>query len=102
MAALRTVRTAPPIPAYHAEQEEKRRLLQMLLVQYNDGRRKSLFCTAVNLLELPELHNAVRQAENAPGFAEMTQKEKSALVAEELRRAAERGQVELKLSRKKK
>lgn len=90
------------IPAYHAEQEEKCKLLHMLLAQYNDGRRKSLFCTAVNLLEPPELHNAVRQAENAPGFAEMTQKEKSALVAEELRRAAERGQVELKLRRKKK
>ena len=68
------------------------------------NRRKSADCfkCSINLLELPELHNAVRQAENAPGFAEMTQKEKSALVAEELRRAAERGQVELKLRRKKK
>lgn len=90
------------IPAYHAEQEEKCKLLRMLLAQYNDGRRKSLFCTAVNLLELTELQNAVRQAEGAPGFAGMTQKEKSALVAEELRRAAERGQIELKLRRKKK
>ncbi len=90
------------IPAYHAEQEEKALILRLLLAQYNNGRRKSLFYTAVNLLGLPELQNAVRRAEGAQGFAEMTQKEKSALVAEELRRAAERGQIDLKLRRKKK
>lgn len=90
------------IPAYHAEQEEKAELLRMLLARYNDGRRKSFFYTAANLLELPELRDAVRQAESAPGFADMAQKEKSALVAEELRRAAERSGTELKLRRKKK
>ena len=37
------------IPAYNAEQEEKRKLLDFLLSHYNDGRRKNLFCVAVNV-----------------------------------------------------
>ena len=40
------------IPAYNAEQEEKRKLLDFLLSHYNDGRRKNLFCVAVNLLTI--------------------------------------------------
>ncbi len=35
------------IPAYNAEQEEKRKILDFLLASYNDGRRKNLFCIAV-------------------------------------------------------
>ncbi len=43
------------IPAYNAEQEEKRKLLDFLLSHYNDGRRKNLFCVAVNLLTIKEI-----------------------------------------------
>ena len=45
------------IPAYNAEQEEKRKILDFLLASYNDGRRKNLFCIAVNLLEIGEIEN---------------------------------------------
>lgn len=45
------------IPAYNAEQEEKRKLLDFLLSHYNDGRRKNLFCVAVNLLTIKETIN---------------------------------------------
>lgn len=38
--------------AYNAEQIEKARILDGLLSGYNDGRKKALFCIAVNLLEL--------------------------------------------------
>lgn len=41
--------------AYNAEQIEKRRILDRLLAEYNDGRKKTLFCLAVNLLPLEEL-----------------------------------------------
>ena len=41
--------------AYHAEQAEKRRILDRLLAEYNDGRKKTLFCLAVNLLPLEDL-----------------------------------------------
>ena len=41
--------------AYNAEQVEKRQILDRLLAAYNDGRKKTLFCLAVNLLPLEEL-----------------------------------------------
>ena len=48
------------IPAYNAEQEEKRKLLDFLLSHYNDGRRKNLFCVAVNLLTIKEIDEAAK------------------------------------------
>ena len=41
--------------AYNREQAEKRRILDRLLAEYNDGRKKTLFCLAVNLLPLEDL-----------------------------------------------
>ena len=41
--------------AYNREQAEKRRILDRLLEEYNDGRKKTLFCLAVNLLPLEDL-----------------------------------------------
>ena len=46
------------IEAYNAEQTEKTELLNLLLANYNDGRKKTLFCVAVNLLELQEINDA--------------------------------------------
>lgn len=47
------------IEAYNREQQEKIEILQELLEQYNDGRKKTLFCLAVNLLELPSLRQGM-------------------------------------------
>lgn len=47
------------LDAYRAMLEEKEALLRFLLREYNDGRRKSLFCTAVNLLELADVRETV-------------------------------------------
>ena len=41
--------------AYIAEQNEKIDILSVLLRDYNDGRRKTFFCLAVNLLELEDI-----------------------------------------------
>ena len=89
------------IDAYNREQEEKARILDYLLSTCNDGRRKSLFCTAVNLLELPDLREA---AELLSGNEEMVQaslKERGAYAAGLLRERAERKGISLKLRRKK-
>ena len=43
---------------YAEEQREKAEILRALLEKYNDGRRKTLFCVAVNLLPLPVLRGA--------------------------------------------
>ena len=65
------------IPAYNAEQEEKRKILDFLLASYNDGRRKSLFCIAVNLLEIGEIENilqAVKSDKEFQGLSKILQK----------------------------
>ena len=43
------------IETYKAELNEKIKILQELLQNYDDGRRKSFFCTAINLLELDDV-----------------------------------------------
>ncbi len=87
--------------AYSAEQREKIEILQFLLDGFNDGRKKTLFCTAVNLLELPELREIVRKLSDGPAWGEAPLKEKAACAARLLQQAAEQRGVDLKLRRKK-
>ena len=47
--------------AYRAELEEKMEILRKLLLQYNDGRRKTFFCTAVNPVSYTHLDVYKRQ-----------------------------------------
>ena len=53
------------VDAYTLELQERMRMLDELLEGYNDGRRKSLFCAAAYLLELPALGSACRAAGRA-------------------------------------
>lgn len=41
--------------AYSKEQLEKSKILEYLLSEYNDGRKKTFYCVAVNLIEFYEL-----------------------------------------------
>ena len=43
------------IEAYKAELDEKISILEMLLQNHDNGRRKSFYCLAVNLLELEDI-----------------------------------------------
>ena len=55
------------IDRYNAELTQKMQALRFLLENYNDGRRKRLFCTAVNLLDLEDVQWVLRQiSEEAP------------------------------------
>ena len=85
--------------AYRAEQREKIGILCFLLEGFNDGRRKSFFAVAVNLLELPELREIVRQLTEEPDGLPL--KEKSSRAAGLLRQAAEAQGVILTLRKKK-
>ena len=49
------------IEAYKAELNEKVELLQELLKNYDDGRRRSFFCLAVNLLELQDIKAGIEK-----------------------------------------
>ena len=89
------------IEAYNAEQLEKIKILDILLSGFNDGRKKTLFCTAVTLLDLLELREVLRQIENRSDLETLMLKEKSAFAAELLKAAAAKNNIELKLRKKK-
>ena len=87
------------IELYSVEQQRKKVLLNHLLNTYNDGRKKTLFCVAVNLLELDDLENIVNELDmNTSTF---TLKEKSAHAASLLQATANKKSIILKLRKKK-
>lgn len=85
------------IDAYNREQTEKKRILNDLLTNYNDGRKKAFFCVAANLLELPELQEAMERLSAAD---DLPIKEKSKYAADVFQKIADRRNVELKLRKK--
>ena len=85
---------------YLSNLEEKRAILDELLYRYNDGRRKTLFATAVYLLPLEDLRPVMAALNNAPVAASLPVKERALLAAGLLqKKAAVRG-VSLKLNKK--
>lgn len=84
--------------AYQAEQREKCEILWVLLENHNDGRRKTLFALAVNLLEPGELREILETlAEEAAGWP---LQERTARGAALCREAAARRGINLRLRRK--
>ncbi len=89
------------IEAYNAEQVEKTKILDFLLANYNDGRKKNLFCVAVNLLKMQEINEILMQIESNSELERFTSKEKSSYVAGLFQNAAKQKHIELKLRKKK-
>lgn len=84
--------------AYWEEQREKYGILQILLNEYNDGRRKSLFALAVNLLELEDLREILgRLSGEASG---MPLRERAGCAAAMCREAAARRGIDLRLRKR--
>lgn len=81
---------------YRIELDEKIKLLEYLLAQYNDGRKKSFYCVAVNLLELTDIQDVLQQIENTP-VKQAPVKEKAAAVADLLREKAAARNISLQL-----
>ena len=81
--------------------EEKAQIFSYLLSNYNDGRRKTFFCVAVNLLELPELQEAIKQIQANDELPSLPFKEQCLYVIEVLQKIAERRNIKLKLIKKK-
>ena len=65
------------IEAYNAVQREKVELLHRLLSEYNDGRKKTLFSLAVNLMELPDLQRAMALIDTQDNAGTMPQKDRA-------------------------
>ena len=80
--------------------EEKRAILDTLLAGYNDGRRKTLFHTAVYLLPLGELQSVMADLDSRPELAGQPIKERAFATVELLQQAADRRSISLKLNKK--
>jgi hypothetical protein len=87
------------LAAYQAELKEKVSILERLLADFDDGRRKNFFCLAVNLLELADIKDVMAQldAETKPDSAP---KEKAAVAVLLLREMADRREIALELRKK--
>ena len=85
------------LPEYLKQLEERREILERLLAGYNDGRRKTLFCQATNLLELEALRTVM---ESLPPAGSASIKELAVRTAAALQAAAKSAGVDLKLRRK--
>jgi len=87
------------IEAYATELNEKVDILKELLSSYNDGRRKSFYCIAVNLLELQDVKVVMEKiiGEIKP---QMTLKEKATVAVKLFNEMAEQRGILLKLRKK--
>ena len=67
---------------------------------YNDGRRKNLFCVAVNLLTIKEIENILQTVKSDKDFQSMGKKEQASVIAKLLQDIAVPKGIELKLRKK--
>jgi hypothetical protein len=88
------------IDSYRYELAEKMEILKYLLTNYNDGRRKSFFCIAVNLLELQDVEFVIKQIAAETVSDNLTQKEKAVIAVNLFQTMAANRNVVLKLNKK--
>jgi hypothetical protein len=87
------------LAAYQAELNEKVSILERLLAGFDDGRSKSFFCLAVNLLELPDIREVIAQLD-AETKLDSASKGKAAVAVHLLREMADRRKIALELRKK--
>ncbi len=88
------------LDTYLARLEEKRTILDKLLAHYNDGRRKTLFNTAIYLLPLEDLRCVMALLDSRPEGDDQPIKERALAAVGLLQEAANRKGISLKLSKK--
>ena len=87
------------IDAYLKELDEKISILKRLLANYDDGRRKSFFCTALNLLELQNVNEVAEQIE-FDTHPEQPIKERAMIASQLFQAMSEKQGISLKLRKK--
>ena len=85
------------IKAYQKELNEKIDILNTLLSNYNDGRRTNFFCIAVNLLELKDIKNVMKQIEKETKLKEINIKEKAKIAVNLFETMAKKQNIKLEL-----
>ena len=87
------------IKRYKKELNEKIKILECLLLSYNDGKRKSFFCIAVNLLELSDIKNVFKQIKKDTKSENLTIKEKSIIAVKLFETISNERNISLKLNK---
>ena len=82
--------------AYSKELNEKIAMLETLLSNYDDGRRKGFFCIALNLLGLQDVKQALKQIE-LESCSEQSIKERAVIAVRLLQSVADKQGISLKL-----
>jgi len=85
--------------AYAKELDKKIAILETLLAHYDDGRRKSFFCVAINLLELQDIKATLKQIA-LEAHPEQSTKERAAIAVGLLRAMADKRGISLALRKK--
>jgi hypothetical protein len=86
---------------YQSELNEKIEIAEFLINHYNDGRRKSFYCKAVNLLPLKDLKSIRNEINDRLAKQEIPLEEKIELIAELFEAQAEKENIELKSQKQK-
>lgn len=99
MQALAQLKHAGP-EEYGKEIQARASILHAMLDRYNDGRHKTLFCLAADLLALDSLCSAFHCAEHEPRLQKADKRGKASFITNLLLEAAARQGVELKLHKR--
>lgn len=89
------------IDIYKMELNQKINALEKLLADYDDGRRKSFYCVAVNLLELTDIMDIMTRLKYETDSDE-TVKEKATRAVQLMQSLADKRAIDLKLRKKSK
>lgn len=82
---------------YKAELDEKVGILEFLIADFNDSRRKNFYCNAVNLLSLADLREILRVIREQVSPKEIPMKEKIEEIVRLFETRAEEEGISLKL-----
>jgi translation initiation factor IF-1 len=85
------------IKAYQKELDEKAAILESLIANYNDGKRKGFYCNAVNLLELSDIRKVMAHIAGKIARLDIGLKEKIKLIVELFESKAKEKNIELRL-----
>lgn len=85
------------IEGYQLELNEKVSFLEFLIDNYNDGRKTSFYCIAVNLLSLTDLKPLKKDIEERISKLDITQKEKIKHITSAFETRARSKNIDLKL-----
>ena len=82
---------------YRIELDEKVKILELLINNYNDGKRKKFYCIAVNLLKLKDLKDIVVEIHDKLNKPDISMKDKIEQIVILFEAVAKRDNIDLKL-----